>query len=268
MGPTSWRGPTGRSGFGFAKRRLIPHGHPMIERRDWKPEEVLRLTLRVLIGFVLSGLLQSLAMHSNASGQTWMEPWKALVLGQVCFHGVVVAAMMSFMRNQGRTWSEGFGLEVGGSARAVGMGVLAGLAFLPAAYGLQWAIGSWLQTMGVELPAQTAIGILTEADTWGRAAIFLTAALGAPWVEEMLFRGVAFPFLQDLGWPRVALWGTAIAFGLIHANRSVLVPLTAFGCLLSLLNHHSGNLLTPIAAHVTFNTAPFVLLALDIRLER
>jgi membrane protease YdiL (CAAX protease family) len=240
----------------------------MIERRDWKPEEVLRLTLRVLIGFVLSGLLQSLAMHSNASGQTWMEPWKALVLGQVCFHGVVVAAMMSFMRNQGRTWSEGFGLEVGGSARAVGMGVLAGLAFLPAAYGLQWAIGSWLQTMGVELPAQTAIGILTEADTWGRAAIFLTAALGAPWVEEMLFRGVAFPFLQDLGWPRVALWGTAIAFGLIHANRSVLVPLTAFGCLLSLLYHHSGNLLTPIAAHVTFNTAPFVLLALDIRLER
>ena len=240
----------------------------MIERRDWKPEEVLRLTLRVLIGFVLSGLLQSLAMHSNASGQTWREPWKALVLGQVCFHGVVVAAMMSFMRNQGRTWSEGFGLEVGGSARAVGMGVLAGLAFLPAAYGLQWAIGSWLQTMGVELPAQTAIGILTEADTWGRAAIFLTAALGAPWVEEMLFRGVAFPFLQDLGWPRVALWGTAIAFGLIHANRSVLVPLTAFGCLLSLLYQHSGNLLTPIAAHVTFNTAPFVLLALDIRLER
>jgi membrane protease YdiL (CAAX protease family) len=197
-----------------------------------------------------------------------MAPWKALVLGQLCFHAIVVAAMVSFMRNQGRTWSEGFGLQVGGSARAVGVGVLAGLAFLPAAYGLQWAIGSWLQTMGVELPAQTAIGILTEADTWGRAAIFFTAALGAPWVEEMLFRGVAFPFFQDLGWPRLALWGTALAFGLIHANRSVLVPLTVFGCLLSLLYQNSGNLLTPIAAHVTFNTAPFVLLALDIRLDR
>ena len=177
----------------------------MIERRDWKPEEILRLTLRVLIGFVLSGLLQSLVMHPNTAGATLMAPWKALVLGQLCFHAIVVAAMVSFMRNQGRTWSEGFGLQVGGSARAVGMGVLAGLAFLPAAYGLQWAIGSWLQTMGVELPAQTAIGILTEADTWGRAAIFLTAALGAPWVEEMLFRGVAFPFFQDLGWPRLAL---------------------------------------------------------------
>ena len=43
----------------------------------------------------------------------------------------------------------------------------------------------------------------------------------------MLFRGVAYPFLRDLGWPRAAFWGTAIAFGLIHANRSVLVPLTA-----------------------------------------
>ena len=55
---------------------------------------------------------------------------------------------------------------------------------------------------------------------------------------------------------------------LAYANLSVLVPLTAFGCLLSLLYQHSGNLLTPIAAHVTFNTAPFVLLALDIRLDR
>ena len=118
------------------------------------------------------------------------------------------------------------------------------------------------------MPAQTAIGILTDADTWGRAAIFLTAALGAPWVEEMLFRGVAFPFLQDFGWPRLALWGTALAFGLIHANLSALAPLTVFGCLLSLLYLHSGNLLTPIAAHVTFNTAPFVLLALDVRLDR
>ena len=240
----------------------------MIERRDWKPEEILRLTLRVLIGFVLSGLLQSLVMHPNTSGGTLIAPWKALVFGQLCFHAIVVVSMVSFMRNQGRTWSEGFGLQVGGSARAVGMGVLAGLAFLPAAYGLQWAIRSWLQTMGVELPAQTAIGILTDADTWGRAAIFLTAALGAPWVEEMLFRGVAFPFLQDFGWPRLALWGTALAFGLIHANLSALAPLTVFGCLLSLLYLHSGNLLTPIAAHVTFNTAPFVLLALDVRLDR
>jgi membrane protease YdiL (CAAX protease family) len=148
------------------------------------------------------------------------------------------------------------------------MGVLAGLAFLPAAYGLQWAVGTWLKTLGIELPAQTAIGILVEADVWGRTAIFLTAALSAPWIEELLFRGVAFPFLQDLGWPRLALWGTALVFGLIHANRSVMVPLTAFGFLLCLLYRHSGNLLTPVAAHITFNTAPFLLLALDIRLDR
>ncbi|MEY2787239.1 MAG: hypothetical protein RLZZ34_382 [Verrucomicrobiota bacterium] len=240
----------------------------MIERRDWKPEEVIRLTLRVLIGFVVAGLVQSLCGSFGAEGRPGLGRWPALVLGQVCFPGVVVVAMAVFLRNQRRSWTAGFGLATGGSARAIGMGILAGLAFLPAAYGLQWAIGTWLKTLGVELPAQTAIGILTEADAAGRAAIFLTAAIGAPWVEEMLFRGVAYPFLRDLGWPRAAFWGTAIAFGLIHANRSVLVPLTAFGCLLGLLYEHSGNLLTPIAAHVTFNSAPFVLLALDIRLDR
>jgi len=240
----------------------------MIERRDWDPEEVIRLTLRVLVGFVVSGLLQSWAMHPGGSGGVGLPRWMPLVLGQVSFHAVVLISLSAFLRKQGRTWTQGFGLSVGGAARAVGMGVLAGLAFLPAAYGLQWAVGSWLKTLGIALPAQTAIGILIEADVRGRTAIFLTAALGAPWIEELLFRGVAFPFLRDLGWPRLALWGTALGFGLIHANRSVLVPLTAFGFLLCLLYRHSGNLLAPIAAHITFNTAPFVLLALDIRLDR
>lgn len=240
----------------------------MIERRDWKPEEVLRLTLRVLIGFVAAGLLQSLAMHPGVFGGGTVEPWKALVLGQVCLHGAVVASVVAFLRSHGRGWQQGFGLKVGGGARAVGMGVLAGLAFLPAAYGLQWAIGTWLKTLGVALPPQQAIRILTEADVWGRSAIFLTAGLAAPFVEEMVFRGVAYPFLRDLGWPRLALWGTALAFGLIHANRSVFVPLTCFGYLLGLLYRHSGNLLAPVAAHVTFNTAPFVLLALGIQVDR
>ena len=240
----------------------------MIERRDWKPEEVLRLTLRVLIGFVAAGFLQSLAMHPGVFGSATVEPWKALVLGQVCLHGAVVASMVAFLRSHGRGWQQGFGLTVGGGARAVGMGVLAGLAFLPAAYGLQWAIGTWLKTLGVALPPQQAIRILTEADVWGRSAIFLTAGLAAPFVEEMVFRGVAYPFVRDLGWPRLALWGTALAFGVIHANRSVFVPLTCFGYLLGLLYRQSGNLLAPIAAHVTFNTAPFVMLALGIQVDR
>lgn len=242
----------------------------MIDRRDWSPEEMIRLVLRVLIGFVASGLLQSLAMAflGGPDGVPASRVWVAMVLGQVCLHGSVLAAMVAFLKRHGRSWSQGFGLEVGGAARSVGLGVVAGLAFLPAAYGLQWAVGSWMKSLGLELPPQTAVRVLTDADGWGRSAIFVTAALAAPWIEEMLFRGVFYPFLRDLGWPRMALWVTALAFGLVHANRSVFLPLTVFGYLLGLLYRHSGNLLTPVAAHVTFNTAPFVLLALGIRVDR
>ena len=235
----------------------------MIERRDWRPEEVVRLVMRVLIAFVVSGLAQALATPLLGSGG-----WPSMVLGQVCLHGAVIASLGLFLRVHRMSWCEGFGLQVGGVARAIGTGVLAGLAFLPAAYGLQWAIGTWLESLGVPMPSQTAVRILVEADALGRSAIFATAALVAPWVEEMLFRGVVYPSLRDLGWPRLALWGTALAFGLVHANRSVFVPLTVFGYLLALLYRHSGNLLVPVAAHVTFNTAPFVLLALGIRVDR
>ena len=241
----------------------------MIERRDWRPEDVIGLVLRVLIAFVLAGLVQSLVLPvaGGSAGEPGPRAWLALVAGQVCLHGALLVSMRGFLRKHRLGWSEGFGLRVGGCARAIGTGILAGLAFLPAAYGLQWAVGSWLKSLGVDMPSQAAIRVLTEADLVGRSAIFVTAALVAPWVEEMLFRGVLYPFVRDLGWPRLALWGTALAFGLVHANRSVFVPLTVFGYLLGLLYRHSGNLLVPVAAHVTFNTAPFVLLALGIRVD-
>jgi uncharacterized protein len=227
-------------------------------RPPWSVEEVLRLFLWVAVSFVLSGLVQGWLASVG------LAQWIGLVAGQFLFNAIVLAAVHRLLRAHDVGWILGFGLHRRPPARAFGIGILAGLAFLPAAYGLQWLVSRLLAGFGIELPPQRSIELLVAAGPLGRGWIFLTAGILAPVVEEVVFRGVLFAAVRDAGWPRAALFGTAIVFGAIHFNLSVLAPLTAFGLLLALLLDRTGNLLAPIAAHMVFNAAPFLLLALGV----
>ena len=51
----------------------------------------------------------------------------------------------------------------------------------------------------------------------------------------------------------MALWGSAVFFGLIHVNAAAFLPLTLFGLVLAWLYERTGNLLASITAHALFN---------------
>lgn len=236
----------------------------MANRCDWDPVAFVRLLLWIFVAFTLGGLGQSWLKTTLFPGDSDPRAWIALVAGQVLFHTTAIVATFRFLHVQGRTWSDGFGVNTRVAGRAIGIGLLAGLAFLPAAYGLQWVFNSLLTAFGIDLAPQRAVEILMNTSGAGRIGFFVVAVISAPVVEEIVFRGVLYPFIRDLGWPKAALLGTAVLFGLIHANVSVMVPLTAFGILLGLLYEHTGSILASIAAHITFNLAPFVMLFLGV----
>jgi hypothetical protein len=76
----------------------------------------------------------------------------------------------------------------------------------------------------------------------------VVAIVVAPVVEEILFRGILYPAIKELGRPRLALWGTAILFALSHENAMSLLPLTFLALVLTWLYERTDNLLAPIAA--------------------
>jgi membrane protease YdiL (CAAX protease family) len=82
----------------------------------------------------------------------------------------------------------------------------------------------------------------------------------APVAEEFIFRGMLYPFVKQLGWPRLAWIGVSFAFALIHDDAATFVPLFVLALALTWLYEKTDNLLAPIAAHSLFNAANLVIL--------
>ena len=83
----------------------------------------------------------------------------------------------------------------------------------------------------------------------------------APVAEEFVFRGVLFPFVRQLGRPKLAWLGVSLLFALVHANVAAFLPLFVLALALTWLYEKTDNLLAPIAAHSLFNAANLVILS-------
>lgn len=85
----------------------------------------------------------------------------------------------------------------------------------------------------------------------------VVTVLLAPLAEEFLFRGVLYPAVKQSGYPRVALWGTAVLFAAIHLNLIAFFPLLVMALLLTAVYELTGNLMASIAMHMLFNGINF-----------
>ena len=85
----------------------------------------------------------------------------------------------------------------------------------------------------------------------------------APFGEEMLFRGVVYPWIKQAGFPRLALWLSALIFAAFHVNLATFLPLFVLALALTILYERTNNLLAPVCAHALFNGFNFVQLYLS-----
>ena len=86
----------------------------------------------------------------------------------------------------------------------------------------------------------------------------IAVTVGAPFGEELLFRGLLFRGLRGY-WrfiPAMAISG--LLFGIFHVNPSVLVPFAFVGALFAWAYEESGSLWTTIAAHAGVNSVSFI----------
>jgi membrane protease YdiL (CAAX protease family) len=120
------------------------------------------------------------------------------------------------------------------------------------------AIG--LEAIGFIQEAGVADSVLARGDP---TVVLVAFIIVAPAAEELFFRGVVYnAWLRERG-PRVALYGSAALFALIHTSLFAVVPIFALGVALALVYRRTGSLLAAMAMHAGFNAISVGITLLD-----
>ena len=84
----------------------------------------------------------------------------------------------------------------------------------------------------------------------------------APVAEELLFRGVIYSSIKQIGYQRAAIAVSAILFAAVHTSWALMLPLIVLACILVWLYEKTGSLIAPMVMHATFNAINFAHLKL------
>lgn len=134
--------------------------------------------------------------------------------------------------------------------------------------GLIWRLFYYFsEQSGQPLPEdiQPLVDIIAKYDWSGPLSpiiiLGISCVIGAPVIEELVFRGIIYPSLKT--WlPRgYAIVITGVFFGVVHGNLAAVFPLMAFGSVLCIIRDRFG-LFTCIALHALFNLHTFIWLYL------
>ncbi len=230
--------------------------------RPWPPEALPRRLMPLMV-CAYSGLFLGMwVQQASGVGAAESSIWQVIV-ASLSFQGAGLVLIARFVRAHHVTWSEAFGFA-NHQGKAVLFGTLVALLFLPLGWGLQQASAlmmTHLPHFKLQPEEQLPVRVLRVSMSWpGRLTLGAAAILLAPVAEEMLFRGILYPAVKQLGFPRLALWGSALLFAAVHMNAVTFVPLTVLAVVLTALYERTDNLLAPIIAHALFNALNFITL--------
>jgi membrane protease YdiL (CAAX protease family) len=231
--------------------------------RPWPFENYLRQLIGLLICIYAGFLLMWLAGRQIADKTGAEDSIVTMLITVLTFQGAALVLVHFFLRQHHTGWAEGFGFR-NNPPHALLLGLCAGLIAVPVTWEMQIILGRVLESLTFHPHEQEAVEILRNTEGWpNRLALGIATIVIAPIAEEILFRGILYPTIKRIGYPRLALWSTSIFFGAIHVNLAAFVPLTLLAITLIWLYEYTGNLLACITTHCLFNAANFVALYLS-----
>lgn len=228
--------------------------------RPWRLEPTLRFLALLPMTVAVAGLgleLAGRAVYGDLPAN--QRPAWLIAAGTGAIHILALVWLGPLLRAHSMTWSDAFGMFAPGWVGRVW--VVAGLT-VPAMVGawiLHQASGRLLDALSIAHDAQAAVDAVRSADRgWERGLLLGFAVVTAPLVEEVLFRGILWPFARDRGWQTAGALAVSAVFALIHANLAAFLPLFGLGLFWIWLYERTGDLSAPVLSHALFNGLNFV----------
>jgi membrane protease YdiL (CAAX protease family) len=238
----------------------------MLSQKPWRAEAVIQLIAGV-VACIFTGLLVAVVLQkSGLAAFKSPDGFADILLATLSFQGAAWILIFIFLKRQGINWRDAFGLRNAHLKKSLllAAGAMV-LALLPVLY-LQQLSALALQKIGWPPEDQRAVLLISNAGSpWLRGYLAFFAMVLAPVAEEFIFRGVLFPFVKQLGRPKLAWFGVSFLFAAIHLNAPTFVPLFVLALVFTWLYDTTDCLLAPIAAHSLFNAANLLILLAQIR---
>jgi membrane protease YdiL (CAAX protease family) len=233
----------------------------MLSQKSWRAEAVIQLIAGVFVclgvGVVTAGLLRQFSVPAFESPDSPAN----ILLATLSFQGVTWLLIFNFLKQHKVNWRDAFGLRNANLDKSVLLAVVVLVLVLPVILQLEQYSAQLLQKIGWPLEDERAVALIVNAKSaWLQIYLAFFAIVLAPVAEEFMFRGVLFPFIKQLGYPKLAWFGVSFLFALIHVNAPTLLPLFVLALVLTWLYQKTGCLLAPIVAHSLFNTANLIIL--------
>ncbi|MBK8001945.1 MAG: CPBP family intramembrane metalloprotease [Verrucomicrobia bacterium] len=227
--------------------------------RPWKIEAVLMLCAGVIM-CLSAGTFAVLAVKAALPNLTPdQHRFAGFLISAASFQIAGLFLVHRFVKAHELTWGEFLGLTEGDLKRTFQLAIAVAIVALPIALGLNELSRVVItQSSGDAAMQPTMQALEATQGPLQRAVFAFTAIVLAPLIEEILFRGILYRTGQQLGFPRLALFGSSIVFAAIHASLMTLVPLTVLAIIFARLYDHTNRLIAPIVAHSLFNAVNFV----------
>ena len=232
-------------------------GLAVLTHKPWNPESLLWLGCALMLalapGAAVAGLFEDGSIAQMAANVTVLPV--AILVGVTVWFQV----NRSFYQTP-ISLAAAFGFNRRNTGRCLLLGLGTGFGLVGIAMALALSTSLLIQALGDQAEPQKLVTLIAEEaakpDQTGTLVFFVVmAAVVAPVVEEILFRGILYPAIKQIGYPRIAAIGTAILFALFHVNLLTFASLTAVALGLIALYEFTDNLLAPIVAHAVFNAS-------------
>ena len=237
-------------------------GPAVLTHKPWNPESLFWLGCALMLalapGVAVAGLFEDGSIAQMAANVT--------VLPVAILVGVTVWFQVNRRFYQTPiSLAAAFGFNRRNTGRCLLLGLGTGFGLVGIAMALALSTSLLIQALGDQAEPQKLVTLIAEEaakpDQTGTLVFFVVmAAVVAPVVEEILFRGILYPAIKQIGYPRIAAIGTAILFALFHVNLPTFASLTAVALGLIALYEFTDNLLAPIVAHAVFNASNLTML--------
>lgn len=233
----------------------------MLSERPWKLERVVLLLLGIFVCCCTISLVGGLAQKFAGLKKPDENSLLYLIFVTMSLQGSILLATAIFLWANRISWGDAFGFSKRSMGQAILLGVLAAIIFFPVGDLLQAASIDLIARFHIKTPAQQAVVTLQDATALASRIYLIIFYISiGPVGEEILFRGILYPCIKQSGYPRLALWGTSLAFAAIHFNLPIFLPLLVLGMVSVWLYEKTNNLLASITLHSAFNAIELIIM--------